>query len=49
MWLFIVEQYSHEEIAILTEKSPSYSKSIVSRCLKKLREHKEIKAYASLY
>lgn len=46
LWLFIVEQYSHEEIAILVEKSPSYSKSIVSRCLKKLRNSTEVKQYA---
>ncbi|WP_286270394.1 RNA polymerase sigma factor [Thalassotalea hakodatensis] len=37
IWLYIVEQYSHKEIAELTNKSPSYSKSIVSRGLKKIR------------
>ena len=39
LWLFVVEQYSHEEIALLVSKSPSYSKSIVSRCLQKLKDN----------
>ncbi|MDO6447390.1 sigma-70 family RNA polymerase sigma factor [Colwellia sp. 1_MG-2023] len=43
LWLFVVEQYNHEEIAILVGKSPSYSKSIVSRTLKKIRLSKEVK------
>jgi RNA polymerase sigma-70 factor (ECF subfamily) len=46
LWLYIVEQYSHEEIATLFSKSPSYSKSIVSRCLHKLRNKSEVKQYA---
>jgi len=46
LWLFIVEQYSHDEIAVLVAKTPSYSKSIVSRCLQKLRANAEVKAYA---
>ena len=37
IWLFIVEGYSHKEIAVLTNKTQSYSKSIVSRNLEKLR------------
>lgn len=37
MWLYIAEQYSHDEIAQLLNKTPSFSKSIVSRTLKKLR------------
>ena len=37
VWLFIVEGYSHKEIAALTNKTQSYSKSIVSRNLEKLR------------
>ena len=37
MWLFIVEQYNHAEIACFMGKSESFSKSIVSRSLKKLR------------
>jgi len=37
LWLFIVEQYSHDEIAVLVNKSASYSKSIVSRSLSKLK------------
>jgi len=46
LWLYIVEQYSHEEIANLVSQSPSYSKSIVSRCLQKLRNKSEVKQYA---
>ncbi|MEW6992250.1 RNA polymerase sigma factor [Colwelliaceae bacterium 6441] len=46
LWLFIVEQYNHEEIAILVEKTPSYSKSIVSRALKKIRLFQEVKDHA---
>jgi len=38
IWLFIVEGYSHTEIAELTNKTQSYSKSIVSRSLAKLRK-----------
>ncbi len=37
IWLFIIEEYSHVEISHFMNKSESYSKSIVSRCLKKLR------------
>jgi len=47
LWLYIVEQYSHEEIANLVSQSPNYSKSIVSRCLQKLRNKSEVKQYAS--
>lgn len=46
LWLFIVEQYSHEEIAKLMSKTPSYSKSIVSRALKRIRLLKEVKGHA---
>ncbi|WP_206483174.1 sigma-70 family RNA polymerase sigma factor [Thalassotalea sp. G2M2-11] len=46
LWLFIVEQYNHEEIAVLVSKSPSYSKSIVSRALKRIRMSPEVKTYA---
>ena len=46
IWLYIVEQYSHEEIGNIVNKSPSYSKSVVSRCLKKLRTKEEVKNYA---
>lgn len=46
LWLYIVEQYSHDEIAKLFSQSPSYSKSIVSRCLNKLRNKSEVKQYA---
>lgn len=46
LWLFIVEQYNHEEIAILVDKTPSYSKSIISRALKRLRLSKEITDHA---
>jgi len=41
VWLFIVEGYSHKEIAELTNKTQSYSKSIVSRNLEKLRNIEE--------
>ncbi|GHF87584.1 RNA polymerase sigma factor [Thalassotalea marina] len=46
LWLFIVEQYSHEEIAVLASKSPSFSKSIVSRTLKRIRLFSEVKKHA---
>lgn len=46
LWLYIVEQYKHEEISLLVNKSPSYSKSIVARSLKKIQEHIEVKQYA---
>jgi RNA polymerase sigma-70 factor (ECF subfamily) len=46
IWLYVVEQYSHEEIGSIVDKSPSYSKSVVSRCLKKLRSKQEVKSYA---
>ncbi|WP_206483171.1 sigma-70 family RNA polymerase sigma factor [Thalassotalea sp. G2M2-11] len=48
LWLFIVEQYSHREIADLVGRSTSYSKSIVSRSLKKLREKYGRQQYACL-
>lgn len=37
VWLYVVEGYSHQEIATLCEKSVSFSKSIVSRSLTKMR------------
>ena len=40
VWLYIVEGYTHGEIGELFEKSPSYSKSQVSRALVKLRDSK---------
>lgn len=46
IWLYIVEQYKHIEIAQLVGKTPSYSKTIVARCLKKLRAKQEVKNYA---
>ena len=46
LWLFIVEQYTHEEIAALVGKTPSYSKSIVSRTLKRIRLSREAKTHA---
>lgn len=46
LWLFIVEQYSHDEIAVLVSKTPSYSKSIISRALKKLRTSCEVRNHA---
>ena len=46
LWLFFVEQYSHQEISQLVGQSTSYSKSIVSRSLKKIQQHVEVKAHA---
>jgi len=46
LWLFIVEQYNHEEIGVLVSKTPSYSKSIVSRALKRIRLFQEVKDHA---
>jgi RNA polymerase sigma-70 factor (ECF subfamily) len=46
IWLYVVEQFSHEEIGNLVQKTPSYSKSVVSRCMKKIRTKKEVKNYA---
>jgi len=46
IWLYVVEQYSHEEIGNIVNKTPSYSKSVVSRCLRKLRSKQEVKDYA---
>ena len=37
LWLKEVEGYTHAEIAALVNKTPSYSKSLVSRALKFLR------------
>ncbi len=38
LWLKEVEGYTHNEIARLVDKTPSYSKSVVSRALQFLRE-----------
>lgn len=38
LWLYHAEGYTHEEIADLMGKTPSFSKSQVSRGLKRLRE-----------
>jgi len=37
VWLFVVEGYTHIEIAELTGKTESFSKSLISRNLAKLR------------
>lgn len=42
LWLFIVEQYTHDEISLIVERSASYSKSILSRALKKIKQHEEV-------
>ncbi|KGJ92071.1 RNA polymerase sigma factor [Colwellia psychrerythraea] len=47
LWLFIVEEYTHEEIAKLLAKSPSYSKSMISRLLKRIKLSNEVKKNAS--
>ncbi|OKY27635.1 RNA polymerase sigma factor [Thalassotalea sp. PP2-459] len=44
IWLYIVEQYSHQEIAELSGASKSYSKSIVSRALNKIKHSQLSKA-----
>lgn len=41
LWLYVVEQYKHQEIAQMLGQSESYSKSIISRCLKRLRQQLE--------
>jgi len=45
LWLFIVEGYSHTEIAVLFGKSPSFSKSIISRSLSTLNLVSQEKQY----
>jgi len=46
LWLFVVEQYNHEEIAALVSKTSSYSKSIISRTLNRIRLSQEATDYA---
>ena len=46
IWLYVVEQYSHEEIGNIVNKTSSYSKSVVARGLEKLRSKEEVKNYA---
>ena len=46
LWLSIVEQYNHEEIGQLFNKTASFSKSTLSRTLKKLKGKPEVKKYA---
>ena len=41
LWMYIVEQYSHSEIAELFAKTPSFSKSIVSRSLNSLKQYSQ--------
>lgn len=48
VWLFFVEGYSHKEIAETVGKTESFSKSIVSRSLQKLRPFVEDGGYASI-
>jgi len=38
VWLKEIEGYTHDEIAALVDKTPSYSKSVVARSYKFLRE-----------
>ncbi|MGB0835072.1 MAG: RNA polymerase sigma factor [Psychrobium sp.] len=47
VWMSVVEQYTHKEIANITGKSESYSKSIVSRSLSKLRTSTEVNLYVA--
>ncbi|WP_341205869.1 sigma-70 family RNA polymerase sigma factor [uncultured Psychrosphaera sp.] len=46
IWLYIVEQYSHQEIATLFGKTSSFSKSTVSRSLMRIKSHVKVKNYA---
>lgn len=41
LWLFVVEGYSHKEIATMVNKTVSYSKSVVHRSLVRMRENYE--------
>jgi len=47
LWLKEVEGYTHNEIADLVNKTPSYSKSVVSRSLRFLRERLAIPGLAA--
>lgn len=47
IWLYVVEQYSHAEIANIMDKSESFSKSIVARSLEKFRARSEVKNYGT--
>jgi len=38
VWLFVVEGYSHKEIATMSNKTVSFSKSVVCRSLEKMRQ-----------
>lgn len=46
VWLFVVEGYSHQEIASMHNKSVSYSKSTVARALALLKTRSEVKSHA---
>lgn len=46
LWLYVVEGYSHQEIATMNSKSISYSKTIVSRALGQLKENSEVQYHA---
>ncbi|MFC3032023.1 RNA polymerase sigma factor [Pseudoalteromonas fenneropenaei] len=45
VWMYVVEEYNHYEIAALFNKSVSFSKSIVSRSLAILREKCRLSDY----
>lgn len=47
LWLKEVEGYTHDEIALMVDKSPSYSKSITHRAFKSLAKKASIIALAS--
>lgn len=47
VWMSVIEQYTHREIAKITGKSESYSKSIVSRSLSKLRTLNKVDSYVA--
>ncbi|MBA6301992.1 RNA polymerase sigma factor [Colwellia sp. MB02u-14] len=46
LWLSVVEQYKHDEIGRIFNKTASFSKSTLSRTLKKLKIKSEAKKYA---
>ncbi|MCG7533328.1 sigma-70 family RNA polymerase sigma factor [Psychrobium sp. MM17-31] len=47
LWLYIAEGYTHEELGALFERSPSYSKSIVSRTLSSISKTQLENPYAN--
>jgi RNA polymerase sigma factor (sigma-70 family) len=46
LWLSVVEQYKHDEIGQIFNKTASFSKSTLSRTLRKLKVQNEVEKYA---